>query len=101
MLCSCHIYAVAVNWDFGGDFIEAKMIASGIPLDEPYLQDRLFDIAKEEMKSLKGGKLFVDGCHYVIGTADPTGILNRGEVCVILYVFCSHITQHILFTCFL
>ncbi|KNA23577.1 hypothetical protein SOVF_023880 isoform A [Spinacia oleracea] len=75
---------VAVNWDFGGDFIEAKMIASGIPLDEPYLQDRLFDIAKEEMKSLKGGKLFVDGCHYVIGTADPTGILNRGEVCVIL-----------------
>ncbi|XP_021741422.1 probable RNA-dependent RNA polymerase 3 [Chenopodium quinoa] len=75
---------VAVNWDFSGDFVPAKMVASGIPLDEPFLLDCLSDIAKEEMKSLKGGKFSVKGSCYVMGTVDPTGTLNRGEVCVIL-----------------
>lgn len=62
------------------------MIASGIPLDEPFLQLRLTEIAKEEMKSLKGGKLPVTGSFYLMGTADPTHSLRTGEVCVMLYV---------------
>ncbi|KNA02898.1 hypothetical protein SOVF_214270, partial [Spinacia oleracea] len=77
----------AVNWDFSDEFIAARMVASGIPLDEPFLKHRLSEIAKEEMKSLKGGKLPVSGSFYLMGTADPTGTLNSGEVCVILYVF--------------
>lgn len=62
------------------------MVASGIPLDEPYLQHRLAEIAKEEMKCLKVGRLLVDDSYYVMGTADPTQTLNSGEVCIILYV---------------
>ncbi|XP_021723566.1 probable RNA-dependent RNA polymerase 5 [Chenopodium quinoa] len=75
---------VAVNWDFTDEFIVARMIASGIPLDEPFLRHRLSDIAKEEMKSLKGGKLPVSDSFYLMGTADPTETLNAGEVCIIL-----------------
>ncbi|KAI3524654.1 hypothetical protein L1887_03317 [Cichorium endivia] len=60
------------------------MIGSGIPLDEPYLQYRLSILANEERKGLRGGKLPVNESCYLIGTADPTGILNSDEVCVIL-----------------
>ncbi|KAL2924650.1 putative RNA-dependent RNA polymerase 3 [Bienertia sinuspersici] len=75
---------VAVNCDFTDEYIAARMVASGIPLDEPFLQNRLCEIAKEEMKSLKGGKLPASGCFYLMGTADPTGTLDSNEVCVIL-----------------
>lgn len=60
------------------------MITSGIPLDEPFLQHRLLEITKEEMKTLKAGKISVSGSFYVMGTADPTHTLNGDEVCVIL-----------------
>jgi RNA-dependent RNA polymerase len=43
---------------------------------------------KEEQKSPGGGKLPVPECYYLMGTADPTGILESDEVCVILYVYC-------------
>ncbi|CAO2822916.1 unnamed protein product [Amaranthus hypochondriacus] len=74
----------AVNWDFNNEFIAARMITSGIPLDEPFLQHRLLEITKEEMKTLKAGKISVSGSFYVMGTADPTHTLNGDEVCVIL-----------------
>ncbi|GAB2292381.1 hypothetical protein Dimus_026623 [Dionaea muscipula] len=66
------------------DFMVARMILSGIPLDEPFIQLRLSLFSKEEMKNLRGGKLPIADCFYVMGTADPTGMLNNGEVCVIL-----------------
>lgn len=62
------------------------MILSGIPLEEPFLQHRLSVLVKEERKGLRGGKLSVDDCFYLMGTADPTGKLEHDEVCIILYV---------------
>uniref|UniRef100_A0A803N8V8 RNA-dependent RNA polymerase n=1 Tax=Chenopodium quinoa TaxID=63459 RepID=A0A803N8V8_CHEQI len=72
---------VVVTWEF----VAARMVAYGIPLDEPYLQHCLSEFAKDNyLKSLKGGKLPVSDSFYLMGTADPTGTLNSGEVCVIL-----------------
>ncbi|KAM0969661.1 hypothetical protein TB2_017503 [Malus domestica] len=62
----------------------ARMILCGIPLDESYLQYRLSILIKEEMKGLRRGKLYVPDCYYLMGTADPTGILEKDEVCIIL-----------------
>jgi RNA-dependent RNA polymerase len=70
------------------DFSAARMILSGIPLEESFLQHRLSILMKEEQKSPGGGKLPVPECYYSMGTADPTGILESDEVCVILYVYC-------------
>ncbi|KAF8393438.1 hypothetical protein HHK36_021682 [Tetracentron sinense] len=39
---------------------------------------------KEERKGLKGGKIPVSECYYLMGTADPTGLLSSDEVCIIL-----------------
>ncbi|GMN50612.1 hypothetical protein TIFTF001_019770 [Ficus carica] len=64
--------------------IVARMILSGIPLEEPFLQHRLSVLVKEERKGLRGGKLSVDDCFYLMGTADPTGKLEHDEVCIIL-----------------
>ncbi|KAK7845911.1 putative rna-dependent rna polymerase 5 [Quercus suber] len=76
--------SVSVNHGEIDDFNVARMILSGIPLDESYLQYRLSILMKEEKKSLKGGKLHVPECYYLMGTVDPTGLLESDEVCVIL-----------------
>ncbi|KAH9800967.1 putative RNA-dependent RNA polymerase 3 [Citrus sinensis] len=78
----------AVSFNYGGmdyDFTSARMILSGISLDEPYLQHRLSILMKEEKKSLQAGKLPVTESYYLMGTVDPTGILKSNEVCIILY----------------
>ncbi|GAB4852644.1 hypothetical protein Ancab_016859 [Ancistrocladus abbreviatus] len=79
--------ALKVALDHGeidDDFTVTRMILSGIPLDEPFLQYRLSIFAKEERKSLKAGKLPITDSFYVMGTADPTGTMNSDEVCVIV-----------------
>ncbi|GLU09929.1 hypothetical protein SLE2022_267640 [Rubroshorea leprosula] len=75
---------VALNCGWMDDLIAARMILSGIPLNESHLQDRLSMMSTEEKKSIKGGKLPLNDCYYLMGTADPTGILEPGEVSVIL-----------------
>eukprot|EP00268_Persea_americana_P063087 TRINITY_DN8145_c0_g1_i6.p1 TRINITY_DN8145_c0_g1~~TRINITY_DN8145_c0_g1_i6.p1 ORF type:complete len:976 (-),score=152.62 TRINITY_DN8145_c0_g1_i6:356-3283(-) len=66
------------------DFLALRMIACGIPLEEPYLRSHLSVLMREEQKSLKSGKLPVSECYYLMGTVDPTGTLEANEVCVIL-----------------
>lgn len=66
------------------DSITARMICSGVPLNEPCVQYRLSHLANEERKGLQGGRLPISESYYLIGTADPTGLLNSDEVCVIL-----------------
>ncbi|XP_071723572.1 probable RNA-dependent RNA polymerase 5 [Rutidosis leptorrhynchoides] len=68
--------------DDGG--ISLEMFGACIPLNEPYFQHRLTQLAKEERKGLGEGKLPISDSFYLIGTTDPTGILNRDEVCVVL-----------------
>ncbi|XP_059638213.1 probable RNA-dependent RNA polymerase 5 isoform X2 [Cornus florida] len=76
---------VAVNHgEIDDDYTTSKMILSGIPLNEPCLNYRLSILAKNERKALKGGKLPVSESFYLMGTVDPTGVLKRDEVCVIL-----------------
>lgn len=76
---------VAINHgEMDDDFTVARMILSGTPLNEPYIQYRLSVLAKEERKGLKGGKLPISESFYLMGTADPTEELNSDEVCVIL-----------------
>ncbi|KAL9440712.1 hypothetical protein AB3S75_019390 [Citrus x aurantiifolia] len=79
--------ALKVSFNYGGmdyDFTSARMILSGISLDEPYLQHRLSILMKEEKKNLQAGKLPVTESYYLMGTVDPTGILKSNEVCIIL-----------------
>ncbi|XP_075489754.1 putative RNA-dependent RNA polymerase 5 [Primulina tabacum] len=66
-------------------FLAQRMISSGIPLNEPYLQHCLWNLEKNEKSNLKAGKLPISETLYLMGTADPTGILNYDEVCVILH----------------
>ncbi|XP_050217992.1 probable RNA-dependent RNA polymerase 5 [Mercurialis annua] len=75
---------VAANYGEMDDFIVAQMILSGIPLEESYLQQRLRALMKEEKKNLKVGKLPVPESYYLMGTVDPTGLLEKDEVCIIL-----------------
>lgn len=65
----------------------AKMISCGIPLEESYVQHRLSVLMKEEKSSLKKGKICIPDSYYLMGTADPTGSLEKDEVCVILYAW--------------
>ncbi|KAH6827518.1 hypothetical protein C2S53_007863 [Perilla frutescens var. hirtella] len=65
-------------------FEAQRMICSGVPLNEPYLQHCLYNVEKGEKTKLKEGKLPVSESFYLMGTADPTGVLNNDEVCVIL-----------------
>lgn len=62
-----------------------RMILSGIPIDEPFLQGRLSVYMNEERKGLLSGKIPIRDCYYLMGTADPTGKLKPNEVCIILY----------------
>ncbi|KAL7134831.1 hypothetical protein ABFS83_11G051600 [Erythranthe nasuta] len=68
--------------DYG--FLAQRMICSGVPLDEPYLQLCLSNLENGEKTKLKTGKIPLDESFYLMGTADPTGVLNNDEVCVIL-----------------
>ncbi|KAI3847568.1 hypothetical protein MKX03_024353 [Papaver bracteatum] len=75
---------------YGGidDFLITKMILCGIPLGEPYLKERLSVLMREDLKNLKEGKLPVNDSYSLMGTADPTGILQPDQVCVILFRGC-------------
>ncbi|XVE54202.1 hypothetical protein DITRI_Ditri03aG0061400 [Diplodiscus trichospermus] len=78
--------AIKVSLNRGGmdDLNAAKMILSGIPLDEPFLQHRLSIMLNEERKGLLGGKLPISDSYYLMGTVDPSGVLESDEVCIIL-----------------
>lgn len=81
------LHAVAsINGELDDDSTALRMISAGVPLSEPHLQDRLSKLVNLERTKLKQGKLPISESFYLIGTADPTGILNSNEVCVILYV---------------
>ncbi|KAH6812755.1 RNA-dependent RNA polymerase family protein [Perilla frutescens var. frutescens] len=72
-----------VYWGFEAQ----RMICSGVPLTEPYLQHCLYNLEKGEKTKLKEGKLPVSESFYLMGTAadpTPTGVLNNDLVCVIL-----------------
>ncbi|XP_048133878.1 probable RNA-dependent RNA polymerase 5 [Rhodamnia argentea] len=75
---------VSVNYGDMDGFNAARMILSGIPLDESFLQNHLSKLMKMEKNNLKGGKIPVSDSYYLMGTADPTGILKSDEVCIIL-----------------
>ncbi|RVW96217.1 putative RNA-dependent RNA polymerase 3 [Vitis vinifera] len=78
--------ALRVSLRFGemDDSIVTRMILSGIPIDEPFLHHCLSFMVNEERKGLRVGKLPVNDCFYLMGTADPTGTLKSDEVCIIL-----------------
>ncbi|KAJ3702278.1 hypothetical protein LUZ61_005983 [Rhynchospora tenuis] len=76
---------VALNYEgIDNDHLTARMIMSGMPLDEPFLQYRLGLMMGEERKGLLAGKIAISDSYYLMGTADPTGKLGPNQVCVIL-----------------
>ncbi|KAH0658125.1 hypothetical protein KY289_026873 [Solanum tuberosum] len=65
---------VAINYrEMDDDCLTARMISSGIPLNEPHLRARLSRLAKIERTKLRGGKLPISDSFYLMGTADATG----------------------------
>ncbi|GER48842.1 RNA-dependent RNA polymerase family protein [Striga asiatica] len=76
---------VASNHDgLDSGFVAQRMISCGVPLNEPYLQHCLSNLECGEKTKLREGKIPVAESFYLMGTADPTGMLNYDEVCVIL-----------------
>jgi RNA-dependent RNA polymerase len=85
-----HIYTkkrtalrASVNHGDMDDYNAAAMILCGIPLDEPFLQYHLTKLVKAEKNKLKGGKLYLEDCFYMMGTVDPTHSLKPNQVCII------------------
>ncbi|OMO82667.1 RNA-dependent RNA polymerase, eukaryotic-type [Corchorus capsularis] len=64
--------------------LKAVMILKGIPLNESYLQYRMSIMLNEERKSLRKGKLPIPDSYYLMGTVDPSGVLESDEVSIIL-----------------
>ncbi|XP_022754978.1 probable RNA-dependent RNA polymerase 5 isoform X2 [Durio zibethinus] len=75
---------VSLNRGSMDDLSAAKMILSGIPLDESYLQHRMSIMLNEERKGLLGGKLPMTESYYLMGTVDPSGVLESDQVSIIL-----------------
>ncbi|KAK9101032.1 hypothetical protein Scep_024462 [Stephania cephalantha] len=75
---------VCLKYGAMDDFVCSRMVLCGIPLDESYLLYHLSLLMREERKSLKGAKLPISDSYYLMGTADPTGLLKANEVCIIL-----------------
>ncbi|CAI5506118.1 unnamed protein product, partial [Closterium sp. Naga37s-1] len=61
-----------------------QMIASGIPLSEPYLQDALHRRVNKAAESLERGHLPAERSYYLMGVADPTASLLPDQVVVLL-----------------
>ncbi|KAF3319962.1 putative RNA-dependent RNA polymerase 5 isoform X1 [Carex littledalei] len=72
------------NEGLDNDRLTARMIYSGMPLDEPFLQYRLGLMMGEERKGLQAGRIPISDSYYLMGTTDPTGKLLANQVCVIL-----------------
>ncbi|KAB2072347.1 hypothetical protein ES319_A07G009400v1 [Gossypium barbadense] len=75
---------VALNRGGLDELLAAKMILSGIPLDESYLQYRMSIMLNEDRKGLLSGKLPITDSYHLMGTVDPSGVLESDEVCIIL-----------------
>ncbi|KAG8636201.1 probable RNA-dependent RNA polymerase 5 isoform X2 [Manihot esculenta] len=75
---------VAISNGEMDNFTVARMLFSGIPLDESHIQYHQLVLMREEKKSLKGGRIPVPESYYLMGTVDPTGTLEADEVCIIL-----------------
>ncbi|KAG5059057.1 hypothetical protein JHK87_000086 [Glycine soja] len=85
-----HVYSnkrsalrASINCGEKDEYNAAEMILCGIPLDEPFLKHHLSRFAREEKKKLRGGKLYMPDCFYLMGTVDPTGHLKKNQVCII------------------
>nr|KYP37196.1 putative RNA-dependent RNA polymerase 3 [Cajanus cajan] len=87
-----HVYSnkraalrASINHGEMDEYIAAEMILCGIPLDEPFLQYHLSILSREEKKKLRGGRIYMPDCFYLMGTVDPTprGCLAENEVCII------------------
>ncbi|KAK1662744.1 hypothetical protein QYE76_050903 [Lolium multiflorum] len=61
------------------DSMSARMLLSGVPLEDAYLQSRLATMSQLERKGIKEGKLPINDCFYLMGTTDPTGKLRPNE----------------------
>ncbi|PPD98039.1 hypothetical protein GOBAR_DD04978 [Gossypium barbadense] len=75
---------VALNRGGLDELLAAKMILSGIPLDESYLQYRMSIMLNEDRKGLLSGKLPITDSYHLMGTVDPSGVLESDEVSIIL-----------------
>lgn len=87
-----HIYTnkraalrASVNHADMDEYNAAGMLLCGIPLDEPFMRYHLSILAKAEKNRLRGGKLYLEDCFYLMGTVDPTEshCLKPNQVCII------------------
>jgi hypothetical protein len=60
------------------------MLMAGISLDEPYLKKTLFDLSKSQLQELSTGRVTIPDCYNLMGCADPTGMLKRNQVVIVL-----------------
>lgn len=68
---------VAINHgEIDDNFTAMRMILAGIPLNKSDLKDRLSYLTKEQQKGLIVGRLPMSCSVYLMGTSDPTGLVD-------------------------
>ena len=57
---------------------------AGISLEEPYLKKTLFEVSKSQLQDLSTGRVTIPDSYNLMGCADPTGMLERNQVVIVL-----------------
>jgi RNA-dependent RNA polymerase len=61
------------------------MLLSGLePSQEPFLQKVISEMVKSDLKNYSSGKVPVPDAAYLMGCADPTGLLERNQVAILV-----------------
>lgn len=62
-----------------------RMLGAGLmPNIEPFLYKILWDMVKGRLQDFSKGKVPVPKSKYLIGCSDPTGLLERNQVAIVL-----------------
>jgi len=65
--------------------LAVEMLMAGLkPGKEPFLQKILLEMVKSKLQGYSLGKVQVPKTAYLMGCADPTGLLERNQVAILL-----------------
>lgn len=67
-----------------GELACQMLMAGLLPKNEPFLQKILWDMVKGRLHEYAKGKVPVSKSMYLMGCSDPSGLLQRNQVAIIL-----------------
>ncbi|KAH7441374.1 hypothetical protein KP509_03G035200 [Ceratopteris richardii] len=76
--------AISAMYSDMGDVCALRMLLANIPMDEPFLRKTLLDMTKSKLLDLSRGRVTIPDTYNFMGSADPTGRLERNQVVILL-----------------